>query len=61
MSSPMPAPAARPPVADPHRESRERAERLLASVDRELRTHPTHAAPGVASIPPLPFIHGLRA
>lgn len=64
MSSSMPAAAVLPPVADPHRESRERAERLLASVDRELRANPSHAshaAPPAAPVPSLPFFPGLRA
>ncbi|MBK6575383.1 MAG: hypothetical protein IPG17_04085 [Sandaracinaceae bacterium] len=64
MSSSMPAAAVLPPVADPHRESRERAERLLASVERELRANPSHAshaAHAATSVPSLSFIHGLRA
>jgi len=64
MSSPLPTPAARPLASDPHRESRERAERLLLAVDRELRSSPSHvphAAPAAPSVPSLPFIHGLRA
>jgi hypothetical protein len=64
MPSSKPSAPVLPPAADPHRESRERAERLLTWVDREVRANPslpTHAAPAVASSPSLPFIHGLRA
>lgn len=49
--------------ADPHREARERAERLLAWVDRELLANPSSSAPAAraAGRPSLPFIPGLRA
>jgi hypothetical protein len=52
------------PATDPHRESRERAERLLGWVGRELNTHPSPSAPssvGAALRPTVPFTHGLRA